>query len=111
MGVFFKEGLKDYGEVGAWVPSSRYTIQRIIRALAPTDRFIVEYGAGDGIITKALLHWLPAEGRVIAVEINSKLAIELGRIEDSRLRVLQEDARVVSRRLVSLGLPRIDTFV
>lgn len=109
--IFFKEALKDYGEVGAWVPSSRYTTRRIVNALNPADRFIIEYGAGDGVVTKALLSRLPADGQVVAVEINRELAAELERIGDSRLRVLTEDARAVSRRLASLGLPRIDAFI
>lgn len=109
--VFFKEGLKNYGEVGAWVPSSRYIVQRILRALEPTDRFIIEYGAGDGIITKALLRHLPADGKIIAVEINKDLAGEIQRVNDSRLRVLHDDARHVSRRLSELGLPRIDAVI
>lgn len=111
MNVFFKEALKDYGEVGAWVPSSRYTVQRILQGLEPTDRFIIEYGAGDGVVTKTLLRRLPADGHVVAVEINRELAGELRRIGDHRLHVLEEDVRAVSRRLGSLGLPRIDAFV
>ncbi len=111
MNVFLREGLKNYGEVGAWVPSSRYIIRRITDALLPADRFIVEYGAGDGVVTKTLLQRLPADGQVVAVEINSELASELARIEDSRLHIVQDDARTVSRRLTSLGLPRIDAFI
>ena len=109
--VFFKEGLKNYGEVGAWVPSSRYIVERILKALEPTDRFIIEYGAGDGIITKALLHNLPRDGKIIAVEINKYLAGEMERINDPRLCVLHDDARNVSRRLSGLGLPRIDAVI
>ncbi|TSC75417.1 MAG: type 12 methyltransferase [Parcubacteria group bacterium Gr01-1014_33] len=109
--VFFKEGLKDYGGVGAWVPSSRYIVQRILKVLEPTDRFIIEYGAGDGVITKALLRHLPADGKVIAVEINKDLVGEMERINDPRLRVLHDDARYVSRDLFGLGLPRIDAVI
>ena len=109
--IFFKKALKDYSQVGAWVPSSRYIVQRILKVLEPTDRFIIEYGAGDGVITKALLCHLPADGKVIAVEINKDLVGEIKRINDPRLRVLHDDARRVSRDLSGLGLPRIDAII
>ncbi len=108
---FLKTAFRDYAQVGALVPSSRYVAERIVGCLSPADRFIVEYGAGDGVITRTLLPKLPAEGRVVAVEIKHELVAELERINDPRLRVIHDDARNVSCQLSQLDLPQIDAVI
>lgn len=108
---FIKIAIKNYKKVGAITVSSRHAVTRIISALKPEYKYIIEYGAGNGVITKAILNSLPGDGKVVAIEINKELFSELTKIRDSRLDVFNEDILRVSKHLADLGLPRIDAVI
>jgi len=108
---FFKIVLKDYKLVGAVAPSSSYAVRRIMHALKPNVKYIIEYGAGDGVVTKALLNALPADGKLVAIELQKDCAELLEKISDSRLKVINEDVITVSKKFSQLKLPRIDAIV
>lgn len=55
-------------------------------------RQVVEFGAGTGPVTREILRRLPENGRLTSFEINPDLCRYLGRIGDSRLRVVNDDA-------------------
>ncbi len=97
--------------VGAWFRSSRFVINKILRQLKPGYRYIVEYGAGDGVITQQLLKQLPKDGKVIALEINQLLLAELRTIKDPRLIVLDASVVDMSKDFSRLGLPHIDAVI
>jgi len=107
---FFKTALDDY-KVGAFVPSSKYIIKRILKLLPRDAQYIVEYGAGDGVITKELLRYLPANGKLVAVELNADFVASLRAIQDDRLVVIHNDIVSVSRNFSQLNMPRIDAVI
>ena len=107
---FIKTVIKDY-RVGAITVSSEYVVRKIVQELNPTDKYIVEYGAGDGVLTKEILKFLPADGRLVAFELNKDLLEELKQIKDSRLTILSDDVVEASKDLKRLRLPRIDAVV
>ncbi|MDP3771882.1 MAG: methyltransferase domain-containing protein [bacterium] len=107
---YIKTALTDY-KVGAFTPSSRFVIRRIRRELGAGRKYIVEYGAGDGVVTRELLRHLPAGGKVVAIELNSKFLAELRTIKDPRLIVVAGDVTVISRTLKKIGVPRIDAVL
>jgi phospholipid N-methyltransferase len=107
---FIKTALKDY-KVGAVTPSSRYVVERLVRELPSGVKFVLEYGAGDGVITKGLLRVLPQDGKLVAFELNRDFVEKLQEINDPRLMVIEEDVAVASGRLWTYGLPRIDAVV
>ncbi|MBI4991700.1 MAG: hypothetical protein HZB99_00590 [Candidatus Harrisonbacteria bacterium] len=107
---FLKAVIKDY-KVGAITVSSKYVVQSLMKELGSDFKYIVEYGAGDGIVTKEILKRLSADGRLVAFELNKDFAAELRKINDNRLKVLNDDVIVASRDLKKLGLPRIDAVV
>ncbi|MBI4094554.1 MAG: methyltransferase domain-containing protein [Candidatus Liptonbacteria bacterium] len=102
--------LKDY-KIGAFSVSSRYVAERILREMPEGCRVVVEYGAGDGAITKRLLRALPAGGRVVAIEQNRELAAELRQIADRRLTVIEDDILSVLRNPARLGLREVDAVI
>jgi phospholipid N-methyltransferase len=108
---FATVAVRDYNRVGALTVSTKYVVQRVARAIDPHRKFIVEYGAGDGILSKALLKRLPEGGRITAVELNRHLYVELRRMRDPRFRAIQGDAIALSRHPDSFQLPRIDAVV
>ncbi len=95
---FFKAALRDY-RIGALTKSSPFVVNRIASFLPPDPRCIVEYGAGDGIVTKKLLQVLSPDGQLLAIEFNDDLLRGLKSIPDPRLRVIEHDvANVISSR-------------
>ncbi len=103
---FLKIALSDYRVVGEFVPSSKYVIRRILSQFKPEHRTIVEYGAGDGVITKEILKVLPANGKIIAIELNPDLFAELEKIRDPRLEIWQGDVLELSK-----SLPKSDIII
>jgi phospholipid N-methyltransferase len=100
---FFKTASRDWKRVGAITPSSEWTIGRIVERLPSPCRVIVEYGAGDGVITRELLTRLPPDGKLVAFETNEEFASALGSITDPRL-VVERDAGGAAETLARLGL-------
>lgn len=107
---FFKAAIRDR-MVGAVVPSSRYTMDRVLEEVGPECEYAVEYGPGDGVSTRAILAQLPAHGRMVAIERNPHFLPDLRAIGDPRLRIVQGDVCFVTQRLQDLGLPRIDAVI
>lgn len=108
---FLRTAIKDYKQVGALFASSRYAIQHVVGKIQPEHRFVIEYGAGNGVITKAILEHLPKEGNVVAIELNYELVEEVKKIQDERLTVVRGDVVVLAKHLERLGLPEIHAVV
>lgn len=109
--AFLKVALKKYTVVGALAPTSQYVHRKIVRELKPEYQYIVEYGAGDGAVTNAILKELPRAGRLVAIETEEGFIPTLERIEDERLTVVHNDVRKVVLNLAAFGLPRIDMAI
>ena len=108
---FLKTALQDY-KVGALTPSSDFVVKQILKKLPHHSRAcIVEYGAGDGVITKALLAHMPRDGQLIAIEMNPHFVALLKNIHDPRLHVIQGNVIKVCKDLSDLQLPRIDAVI
>lgn len=82
--------------VASVTPSSIFTVNQVVKRVA-TDRpvTIIEYGPGDGVITKPLLDAIHKESKLIVIETNEDFIDQLNRIDDSRLRVFQDTAEKV----------------
>lgn len=107
---FVKTALKDY-KVGALTPSSKYVVQKIVGEIRPEYKFIVEYGAGDGVVTREILKFMSRNGRLLAVETNDEFIEKLKNIKDKRLIIIKEDAKNVSKRFPEFGFARIDMVI
>jgi len=95
---YFKEVLRDY-KVAAFMGSSRYTIRRMIEEMPENTRVVVEYGAGEGVITRKILEQLSPEGKLWAIEFNPYLASLLEEIQDSRLVILRDNVFEIAPHL------------
>ena len=104
---FIQTAVRDY-RVGALTRSTSYVADEIIRALPAHAKYIVEYGPGDGVVTREVLQRLPKDGRLVIIERNAQFIGELKRIGDPRLTVVHGDVVEHSRALWSLGMPRVD---
>ncbi len=108
---YFKNALTDFKNIASPLASSRFAARKVAAQLKPDHKFVVEYGPGDGAITKEVLKVLPADGILVAIEINKTFIDDLKKINDERLGVVAGDARELSGRLNALGLPRVDAVV
>lgn len=108
---FLKIAIRDYWSVGALNPTSRSAARRLAGKMGPKHKFIVEYGAGNGALTREILKALPPDGRLIAIEINGRFVQELRKIKDNRLLIINDNVADTSRDLTKLGLPRIDAVI
>jgi phospholipid N-methyltransferase len=107
---FLKTALRDY-RIGAITKSSPQTIARVVEAIPQSCAYLVEYGPGDGTVTRAILKRLPSHGRVVAIEQNVTLVHALQSLRDPRLSVVHGDILDIAPRLRELSLPRIDAVV
>ena len=108
---FLKTALKDY-KVAALTPSSSFVVKQILKNLPHHSRAcIVEYGAGNGVITKALLEHMPKDAKLIAIEMSPHFIPMLKKIHDPRLQVVHGDVLKICKDFSKLKLPRVDVVV
>src|SRR3989338_5155996 len=107
---FIKIATKDR-KVGAFTISTRFVVQKVSGEIKPEHKFIVEYGAGNGIITIELLKKIPKDGKIAAIELNKEFMPYLYEINDKRLTAINSDAFKISRDFSSLGLAKIDAVI
>ena len=78
----------DY-KVAAFSRSSSSVIRRVLAECGTAAKVIVEQGAGDGVLTKALLLHMPTDGKLIVIEQNKDFLISLRLLSDPRLFVVE----------------------
>lgn len=88
---FIYEFLKHPTEIGTFTQSSRFLARAIARQIDGNSD-VIEFGAGIGAVTTEILKRLPAEGRLTCFEVNPRFCRHLLRINDTRLKVINDDA-------------------
>lgn len=109
---FLREGLRHLRTTGTITRSGRSLCKAAIdRIDFEKARVIVEFGAGDGVITKHILNKLHPDGIVIAFEVFEELCNEMRAIDDPRLIVAQDSAEKVGDYLAKAGFEQADHIV
>jgi phospholipid N-methyltransferase len=110
---FFRGFLRNPREVGSIIPSSRFLIRRVMDCGdVARARVIVELGPGTGVLTREMLRRMPADGKLIAVEINADFVRVLSQqIRDPRLVVCQGQAVDLEKALAEAGCAAADLVV
>lgn len=109
-GVFFRGFLEHPKMVGSIIPSSRFTIEKM---LAPVDwqqcKVFVEYGPGVGTFCYPVLERLRRDGALVVIDTNP-LYIDYLRetIGDSRFHAVHGSAADVEEILAALGFDHAD---
>jgi phospholipid N-methyltransferase len=110
--LFFQGFLRRPGMVGSVIPSSRYLERRVVReAGLARARLAVELGPGTGGTTRAILRALPADGRLLSIEINPDFLPTLRAIGDPRLLVHEGSAAELGAILAQHGLGAPDVVL
>jgi phosphatidylethanolamine/phosphatidyl-N-methylethanolamine N-methyltransferase len=109
---FFKGFLRNPGMVGSIVPSSRWLERRLVDAAdVARARVIVELGPGTGGTTRALLAALPADARLLVIELNPMFAELLRAEPDPRLIVHEGSAEAIESLLDEHALGAADAVI
>ena len=99
-------------EVGSIIPSSRFLERRIVRSAGiERARMIIELGPGTGGTTRALLRAMPADARLLAIELNPRFVQLLERETDPRFQAWQGSASDIAKALAENDLPRPDVIL
>jgi len=112
-GVFLEGFVRNPVMVGSIIPSSRYTIDRV---LAPVDwdecRLFVEYGPGVGTFCRPVLERLRRDGQLIVIDTNPLYIEYLRRtITDSRFVAVHGSAADVEDIVRAHGHDHADYIV
>jgi phospholipid N-methyltransferase len=110
-GQFLRVALADFGHVGALFASSRWVVRAVTRRIDEGARVVVEYGPGDGTLSRGILARLREGGRLIGIEVNDSFCRLLRAAQDLRLEVVAGDALGVSERLRALAPQGVDAVV
>jgi phospholipid N-methyltransferase len=90
-GLFVQQFLKRPKEIGTFTQSSKYLADKMARAIG-SSRCVVEFGAGAGAITREILRYLPAKGKLTCFETNPDFCEALRKIGDDRLTIINDVA-------------------
>lgn len=108
---YFETFMKD-PEVAAIHPSSKFVVNRVIRAMNMHNvRSVIEFGAAEGVITHKMLKNLHPEGLLLAIEKNAKFYRSLSGIHDGRLKPVHGDVRDFRRIMHDSGIKNVDCIV
>src|SRR5262245_54469801 len=110
--AFLQGFLRKPQQVGSVIPSSRFLERRLVALSgARHARLLVELGPGTGGTTRALLNALPAEGRLLAVELEPRFAAILREMNEPRLIVHEGSAEHLLETLRAHGLGAPDAVI
>lgn len=109
-GVFFRGFLEHPKMVGSIIPSSRYTIEKM---LAPVEwdkcELFVEYGPGVGTFCQPVLDRLRRDGTLIVIDTNPLYVDYLHKtITDSRFHAVLGSAAEVEEIIAAHGFDQAD---
>ena len=97
MAGFWKKMMGDRW-VGAFAASSHFVTRRVLREVRSEYRNFLEYGPGDGVLTRELVGKLPQDASFFAIERNPEFVTELNReISDPRVTIERGDAVMYAR--------------
>jgi phospholipid N-methyltransferase len=111
--LFLRNYIRYPAMVGWLMPSSRFLVGDIIKRIDWSQaKVIVEYGAGTGTFTKAILQRMRPDARLIALEINPEFYQFLSSsFNDPRLHICRESAADIDMILADLGYSRADCVI
>jgi phosphatidylethanolamine/phosphatidyl-N-methylethanolamine N-methyltransferase len=111
--LFARNFIRSPLAVGTFLPSSSYVVDRVVEQIDwKRARTIVEYGAGLGTISSALLERLPTQGRLLLIETNAEFAAHLQQsLRDHRVIVAHASAADVDQLMRTHRLGHADVVV
>lgn len=109
---FFREAIRDIKTSGTIFPSSRFLSRRIVKNIDFSKvKVIVEFGSGNGIITKEILKRIQPHTKLIAFEVNEKFIESIEKIKHSQLIIEKVSAEDITPILQKYGYDKADCII
>jgi phosphatidylethanolamine/phosphatidyl-N-methylethanolamine N-methyltransferase len=110
---FLRGFLRNPAQVGSVIPSSAMLERRLVRhAGIAQARSVVELGPGTGGTTAALLRAMPADGRLLAIELDPRFhRYVAAALHDPRLALELASAEQIAELLAARGMDPPDAIV
>jgi phospholipid N-methyltransferase len=109
---FFRESLRDLKTVGTVTRSSKALCKGVIKPIDfDSARFLVELGAGDGVITEHMLAAMHPDAKLLTFEVNPKFCKKLRELKDERLIVVEDTAEKLPIYLAENNFGEVDCVV
>lgn len=110
--AFLKESLRTIWTTGAIAPSSKFLVKEMMKPIDfDTAHAVVELGAGNGVMTKAILKQMRPDARLLCFEINPEFCRILRAINDPRLVLIEDSAAHLLSYMSAHGIAEIDCVV
>ena len=106
---FLKVALRDK-DIGAVTMTSKYVADDIYKILGAIN-LAVEYGPGEGILTKTILKRLNPNGKLFVIEPNGEFVQALHHIGDARIHIIRGIAQNITKELAKLGVNKVDVVI
>ncbi len=108
--IFLNTFLKNPKQIGSITPSSRFLKNSMLKNINfRKAKYIVEYGAGTGILTREILAKTRKDAIIFCFEVNKKLYKYLkNSFNDPRLFIINDSAENIKKYLESYNIPEID---
>ncbi|WP_017672735.1 methyltransferase domain-containing protein [Blastomonas sp. AAP53] len=113
LSVSTREFLNRPDLVGSAFPASRYLVDALLDPVDwSTARVVVEFGPGTGPLTRAMLRRMPADSRLVTLDVSPHFTRHLRRtIDDPRLLAITTSAASVRATLAKHELGSADLIV
>lgn len=109
---FIKEAFKSLKTSGTVMPSSKHLVSEILKPIDfNSAKIIVEFGPGNGNITKAILKKLQPDAILISFEINELFYNALLKTKHPQLHVVNTSAEDIMTVLKTYGFEDVDYVV
>jgi phospholipid N-methyltransferase len=105
------ESIKNWKNSGTITQSGPSLCKKMVEHIDSKTKYIAEYGAGDGVITKYILDKMPSDGLLLAFEINENLYELLCKINDPRLKPIYDSAEKIEEYCRMYEIENLDTIV
>ncbi|MDZ4838482.1 MAG: methyltransferase domain-containing protein [Bacteroidota bacterium] len=111
--LFLKQLFLKNNKVGAIAPSSAQLVKLMTKNINyKTANVIVEFGAGTGAVTKALLQNMRSESKLIVFELNQSFMSYLkANFIDSRIIWVTDSAEQLPQILERIGCIQVDAII
>jgi phospholipid N-methyltransferase len=108
---FLLEGIKNFKEVGTVTRSGKALSNKIASFITNEDKYVLEIGAGDGALTKNILKNMHPEGKLLCFELNPNFVVELSKINDQRLIVINDSAEKMEEYMRDNDITMFDGII
>ena len=111
--MFSLEAIKSLKKSGTVTPSSRFLVDKMTKNICNQENVIIEFGTGNGKITKTILTKTSSRSKVLSFELNQAMFNKANVIlpKDNRLCVIHDSAQNFDSALKEHNIEKVDYFI